>query len=191
MVGLALLVTSLTDPWGQTLLLQRAGSLFSIYGLIVLLGSGAGAGWIHRQIRHARQQGLGGSWGGYYGVAALSIFLHAEAIDLIDDLGGLDLGNIDLRRTLIPFLIGFSVDTLMNAIWASIWPVLLYTRSGGLTHLAAFAGLAWLLFTAGSYVFPQHMFAADFGDEDADDSDEEDEDFRENNASADPPPGPR
>jgi hypothetical protein len=61
--------------------------------------------------------------GGAYGVVGLATWLYLEAQTLADDVGRAT-GPMDfIEQKSFSWLIGFSVDSVMNAVWAGIWPV--------------------------------------------------------------------
>lgn len=178
-VGVGAVVATLgaTQDIKRALLAERSGMLLVVYGLMVLIGSSSGAGWLRKKVSHFTSQGVSGTATGYYSLAALAVFTHAELKDLLDLLVSFQLDSFRIRDVLVPHLIGFSVDSMMNAIWSAMWPLLIYTRSG-LMPTAIFAALAWTVFWVGGRFFPHHMFVAGSDDED---------DRREEDGSASPP----
>ncbi|HZG41813.1 MAG TPA: hypothetical protein VEY93_02545 [Longimicrobium sp.] len=84
-----------------------------------VLRGGRAAGHVRRRTRSMVQQ-LGG---GAYGVVGLATWLYLEAQTLAEDLGKAT-GVMDfIEQKSFSWLIGFSVDSVLNAVWAGIWPV--------------------------------------------------------------------
>ncbi len=164
-VGAIVLALGMVSEAGHALLQQRCGALVLVYAMIVLISASRGNRWLQKSLRSEGGHWSASSWGGYYGLAALTIFLLAELRDLIPAVLEFEPTQRSLTRAAIAWLIGFSVDSMMNAIWASLWPILLYTKHG-LAHLGIFAGVAWGVFTLGGQIFPHHAFAARREDDD-------------------------
>lgn len=91
---------------------------------------------------------------GFYGAMTLSRFLQLELHDLIDGLAGLEATRAQARAIFQDWLIGFSVQSLMNSIDAFMWPLKLISAYGT-QNAAIVAGSAWLLYFLGSKVFPE------------------------------------
>ncbi|HEY0025726.1 MAG TPA: hypothetical protein VGB24_22755 [Longimicrobium sp.] len=84
-----------------------------------VLRGGRATGHLRRRTRSMVQQ-LGG---GAYGVVGLATWLYLEAQTLADDVGKAT-GLMDfIEQKSFSWLIGFSVDSVMNAVWAGIWPI--------------------------------------------------------------------
>lgn len=80
---------------------------------------GRAAGHVRRRTRSMVQR-LGG---GAYGVVGLATWLFLEAQTLAGDIGKAT-GVMDfIEQKSFSWLIGFSVESVMNAVWAGIWPV--------------------------------------------------------------------
>jgi hypothetical protein len=61
--------------------------------------------------------------GGAYGVVGLATWLYLEAQTLAGDVGKAT-GLMDfIEQKPVSWLIGFSVDSVLNAVWAGIWPI--------------------------------------------------------------------
>ena len=93
----------------------------------------------HGYRRHARRvwESRGG---GFYGFAATLTFLYLEAMSLVGDVTGLPNVQVSLSGVL-GFFVQNLVMGLMNAIWASIWPVAWIKRFGvNLTSAALLVG---------------------------------------------------
>jgi hypothetical protein len=84
-----------------------------------MVRGGRAAGHVRRRTRSMVQQ-LGG---GAYGVIGLATWLFLEAQTLAGDVGKAT-GVMDfIEQKSFSWLIGFSVDSVLNAVWAGIWPV--------------------------------------------------------------------
>ncbi len=84
-----------------------------------MLRGGRAAGHVRRRTRSMVQR-LGG---GAYGVVGLATWLYLEAQTLADDVARAT-GLMDfVEQKSFSWLIGFSVDSVLNAVWAGIWPV--------------------------------------------------------------------
>lgn len=84
-----------------------------------VLRGGRAAGHVRRRTRSIVQQ-LGG---GAYGVVGLATWLFLEAQTLAEDVGKAT-GVVDfIEQKSFSWLIGFSVESVMNAVWAGIWPI--------------------------------------------------------------------
>jgi len=80
---------------------------------------GRAAAHVRRRTRSMVQR-LGG---GAYGVIGLATWLFLEAQTLADDVGKAT-GVVDfIEQKSVSWLIGFSVESVMSAVWAGIWPV--------------------------------------------------------------------
>lgn len=110
-------------------------------GLAGRLPDGSWAGKIGRLLtRRAREFS-----GGFYGVVALAVFALSEIASLREDFAGAsDLAEFS-RQIGWEWFVGFSVDSIMNAVWAGLWPFVLM-REHGMLAMVGFTAVAWLLF---------------------------------------------
>jgi hypothetical protein len=84
-----------------------------------VMRGGRAAGHLRRRTRSMVQR-LGG---GAYGVVGLATWLYLEAQTLAGDVGKAT-GVMDfIEQKSVSWLIGFSVDSVLNAVWAGIWPI--------------------------------------------------------------------
>ncbi len=90
---------------------------------------------------------------GFYGVACLSRFLQLELHDLIDAVAEFEASRQQLTGIVTEFVIGFSVQSLMNSIQSLIWPVSMFA-SYGLIKAASILGPLWLLYRFGAWLYP-------------------------------------
>jgi hypothetical protein len=84
-----------------------------------VMRGGRATGHLRRRTRSMVQR-LGG---GAYGIVGLATWLFLEAQTLADEVGKAT-GLMDfIEQKSFSWLIGFSVESVMNAVWAGIWPV--------------------------------------------------------------------
>lgn len=120
------------------------------------------ASWLPPQLSSRRLDSWLDRWvkdvgGGFYGLMAVSTFVGRELASLYDDIVGFDLSLGSIASALVPWLIGFSIDSLMNSLMAIIWPVALLDHLS-VTAALVVVGIAWGLFALGAKVFPQPAF---------------------------------
>jgi hypothetical protein len=94
---------------------------------------------------------------GAYLVAAVACFALAE-LELAR-ASWIEWRSVDeaLRATLVSYLTGFSVDSFMNLLWASLWPVRLF-KDHGFWPTAAFAAALYGSCALGTRVFGETRF---------------------------------
>ncbi|WP_395794070.1 hypothetical protein [Aquimonas sp.] len=96
-------------------------------------------------------------WGaGVYGLIALSFFLRLELLSLIEGLRETREGAEWVQGMLREWLIGFSVESLKNAISAAIWPTRIIAAHGVQSFLLFFAA-ASAVFELGRRVMPEQQ----------------------------------
>jgi hypothetical protein len=103
---------------------------------------------------------------GFYGAMTLARFLQLETIDIVEDLGTFEPSRSQFIGIGMEWLIGFSVQSMMNSIQAFMWPWKLIADYG-LTSAAIVAGSAWVLYSLGARVFPELHSQIEKKDEDA------------------------
>lgn len=83
--------------------------------------------------------------GGYYALLAVGTLLYLEARSLIDSIAG----AASVRDFVVSELMGFVIETLLNALKASWWPVTWFLWMG-MQSLYWIAGgyLVWAVFLA-------------------------------------------
>ena len=109
---------------------------------------------------------------GFYGLVTFSRFLHLEALDFVD---GLQSGLPTTARELIKdWVMGFSIDSLMNTIEAFQWPWKLLLNAGWPVAAMALAA-CYLPYTMANRFLPDVAKLVSAKDaEDAKDSDKSD-----------------
>lgn len=87
-----------------------------VFGGPLLAGRGP---WLKRALRVTRGQFVEYG-GGFYGAVALTCFLHLEWARLQEEW--LDLLLDPSVRGIVQNIVQFSIDSIMNGIWAIAWP---------------------------------------------------------------------
>ncbi|HET6603754.1 MAG TPA: hypothetical protein VFG21_05995 [Xanthomonadaceae bacterium] len=95
---------------------------------------------------------------GFYGLVALSTFVALELGDLYGDLADFSLSRTAFTEFIVPWIIGFSIESMMNMLWSGLWPMRMAGEMGA-PSTAVFAALAWGVFWMGSRVFPTEPLA--------------------------------
>lgn len=85
--------------------------------------------------------------GGFYGTGGLATFLYLEGLELHSRWAAAPGWGEFLRTLSLEWLIGFSVDSLLNGVQALIWPVH-WMRELGPGPALAGAALLWLVHAA-------------------------------------------
>lgn len=145
------------------------GCFLAVYATLVLLQSPHsalfGAGFKRRL-----QQAIISSGVGFYGVVSLSRFLQLELHDVLDALREFELSQSQVKGLVRDWLIGFSMQSLMNSIEAMLWPFKMLSALGMLKAAVVFVPL-WALYRLGGWVFPE-LAAQIEAEDDALDEDE-------------------
>ncbi|MCG6116593.1 MAG: hypothetical protein MEQ07_00090 [Aquimonas sp.] len=98
-------------------------------------------------------QRLQQSGAGLYGVLALAIFLRLEANSFAEAWANTNMQNL-LRSLLQEWLVGFSLDSLMNSIQALVWPGTLISKHGW-QSAAVFVLACAAVFELGKRLLPE------------------------------------
>jgi hypothetical protein len=94
-------------------------------------------------------------WGtGLYGLITLSFFLPLELRSTLQTLSESDPGDSFLRELLRDWVLGFSLESLRNAIKAVTWPAAVI-RECGWQGLLALVGACSAVFGAGKRWLPE------------------------------------
>lgn len=149
-LGALLLVITLRDD--EMRALRQLGLFLLTYAAVVA------ASWLPPSRLGARVDAfldsqLKRGFTGFYGVMAIATFVSLETVGLFDDITGFELSTGQFVRMAVNWIIGFSIDSVLNLVWASIWPVRLMQGGGWLAMLIAI-GLAYAVYRIGSEVFP-------------------------------------
>ena len=81
--------------------------------------------------------------GGYYAIVAVVTFLYLEVVDLWSGISAAD----GLRDFLASEMVTFWIESFINTVWASIWPVHWFSEGGWIALLSL--GVGYLLWTGG------------------------------------------
>lgn len=154
--GMVLVLVAAALDGGGALAAWQLGLFLCCHAVIVA------ASWLPPQLSTRRLDAWLDRWvkdvgGGFYGLMALSSFVGMELSSLFDDLVGFELSPGSIATALVPWLLGFSLDSLINSLKAIVWPVFLLedlSVAGALLTV----GVAWALFAVGARVFPQPAF---------------------------------
>lgn len=135
------------------------GATLCVYATVVALAWYPLPG-VSRRFEQTFEHVLDGQHSGWYLMVVLAHFARAEVATLL----ARPAGEFSLRNTLMGWLkdyfVSFSVDSFMNAVWASIWPIREVTKHG-LWPTAAFALGVYGLYALGSRVFGEARLASD------------------------------
>lgn len=125
-----------------------------VWCIAVLMLSGVFAAfksrWLRRPLAYARYNIIEFG-GGFYGTVALATFLSLEANRIAEQFAEWQTPDNGWIRALVLELVDFSIDSIMNGIWAMIWPAF---------HNKAFAATFWpaLGLAAGLYCLADWLF---------------------------------
>jgi hypothetical protein len=155
-VGIALLLLRPAIPGVPDDLLRLGAACLCAYGLLVVLAWFPMA-WISRRIESMFEDLLGEGAGGWYPVVAVAYFALAEVDAALARWAASASVESLVRESVVSQLMGFSVDSFMNAVFASLWPIML-VRDHGLVPTAVLAGAAWALWWLGRLPFGEPRF---------------------------------
>lgn len=139
--------------------IERLLGAFLVTHAFVVAASWLPAGVLSDRVDRFLDSWVGSVSSGFYGLVALASFALAEATDLADDIAAFDIAAFGISEWLIPWLTGFSIDSVMNMIWATVWPLKLISEYG-LRPGMLFVALSWGAFWAGTRLFPVQPLAA-------------------------------
>jgi hypothetical protein len=88
--------------------------------------------------------------GGFYGLGYVITFVWLEIRATSGGIGGGDIGDF-ITAQIIQYIIRFSLDSLLNALFALIWPIYLLQWANGL-------GIVVLIGVYTAYRFAVHPF---------------------------------
>lgn len=81
---------------------------------------------------------------GFYGMMALATFVQLEVRMFLREVAEFELGGGLVLQALLRWLLGFSVESFVNMLWAMAWPVRLLSAASP-SVVAATVALAWLV----------------------------------------------
>jgi hypothetical protein len=154
--GIALLLLRPTVPGVPDGLLRLGAACLCVYGLLVVL-AWFPLPWISRRIESMFEDLLGEGAGGWYLVVAVAYFALAEVDAALARLAASASIESLVRESVVSQLVGFSVDSFMNAVFASLWPMMLM-RDHGTIPVAVLAGAVWALWWLGRLPFGEPRF---------------------------------
>lgn len=153
LVGLALLSLGLFGLLPVRGLSGFVGSFLALYAVLVLL-QGPHSAILGAGLKQRLQRAIVNSGVGFYGVVTLARFLQLELHDVLAALREFELTRSQMQGMLRDWLIGFSIQSLMNSIDAMLWPFKLMNAHGMVTAAIVVAPL-WALYRLGGMLFPE------------------------------------
>lgn len=150
-VALALLLAPPLHPAAPVELVRLAGASLCTYAVFVLL-AWFPLPWLSRKIEALFEDVVGEGETGWYLAVALAHFALAQSAQVFDDFAAAESMSSLVRETVIQHLIGFSADSFMNALRASLWPFFLMHEHGW-KHALALALFVWGVWRVGRWVF--------------------------------------
>lgn len=141
-----------TQPlYGPSGVWRLGGASLLVYAAFVLL-AWFPLPWLSRRIEQRFEGWVGHGHAGWYLIVAVAYFALAETVDVLNALraiGGLeDLAANAFWR----WLVGFSVESILNMVWASLWP-LMTLKDFGLRATALMAGSAYAVWWLGRRIY--------------------------------------
>jgi hypothetical protein len=153
LVGLALLLPATLGWLPSEGLSGFVGCFLAVYATLILLQQAPDA-WFGRRFRARLHAAIASSGVGFYGVLCLARFLQLELHDLLDAARDFEFGLGQLGGIVRDWLIGFSVQSLMNSIKAMLWPLMIFSEFGW-QRAGPLMGSLWLLYRFGGWLFPE------------------------------------
>jgi len=151
-IGLVLVTLSIIGVVPAKSISGFIGCFLLLYGALIVLSRPFFSS-LGRTLQARMHKAIVSSGVGFYGVMTLARFLQLELHDLLADLADFDPAQLQVRGLVMEWLIGFSVQSLMNSIDAFMWPLKLI-QAHGLPGAGIVAGAAWGLYALGARVFP-------------------------------------
>lgn len=142
--GLALAGMGLFAGSGAGQALLQLGSFLAVYAGVValsLLPSSA----LGERVDAFLERWVKDPSAGFYGMMALASFLQLELRMFVRELAELELGAGLVAQAIVRWLIGFSVESFVNMLWAMVWPVRLLVAADPVV-VASTVALAWLAY---------------------------------------------
>ena len=138
-------------------LVERTGVFFAVYAVLVA------ASWLppsvlSKRIDDALEKWVRGSATGYYGMMAFATFTHLEILSVFDSIAEFDFSMSTLVEAPIKWIIGVSVDSIMNFVWGFAWPGNLFQSRASAIGPALVVAVTWAIFAFGAKVLPHASF---------------------------------
>ena len=160
-VGLALAAAGHAFELEVSKLLQRGGLFLVCYAAVVATS------WLPPSVLSRRIDAFLERWvkngaSGFYGMMALATYAHLELGSLAKSIAGLELSLDWVTDVAIQAAIGFSIDSVMNFVWAMAWPATLWGRGnmGGIAPTVLIA-VSWGVFELGRRYLPHTALGKD------------------------------
>ncbi len=130
---------------------RLAGASLLVYAGFVLL-AWFPLPWLSRRIEAQFERWVGHGRAGWYLIVAVAHFALAEAADLWDTLRAIGRLEDLAANALWRWLVGFSVESFLNLVWASLWP-LMAVKDFGFRAAAILAGAAYGVWRLGRRIY--------------------------------------
>ena len=142
------------------------GCFLLVYAVLILLQQ-APDEWFGQRFSGRLHAAIASSGVGFLGVFCLARFLQLELHDLIEAVGEFEFSRSQLGGIVREWLIGFSLQSLMNSISAMLWPYKMFAELGWM-RAGLVLGSLWSLYRFGAWLFPElhRQIEAEEADED-------------------------
>jgi hypothetical protein len=153
LIGLALVAGGVAGWLPAKGLSGFVGCFLLVHALLILLqqpqAEPFGARFQRRLHAAIASSGLG-----FYGVLCLSRFVQLELHDLMEAAAEFEFSRSQLGGIVRDWLIGFSVQSLMNSIEAMLWPIRMIAARGWVEAALLLSSL-WCLYRFGAWLYPE------------------------------------
>lgn len=134
--------------------IQRGGFFAACYALVVA------ASWLPASVLSQRVDAMLDRWvshgaTGYYGMMALASYAYLEIRTITESITAFSFSRDWIRDALIHWATGFSIESVMNFVYAMAWPGLLWGKGGGGLAPVVLIATTWVIYEGGRRVFPQ------------------------------------
>ena len=157
-LGIVLTLAGLLEWLPYPDLVQRGGLFLVIYALLVA-ASWLPAGGLSQRVDKLLDDWVGKASSGWYGVMGIATFTKLELESILKSLRDFDPAHIDWSGAVMQWLMGFSLESLLNAVWASIWPFLLISNRG-VAVAGTFIAATWAIYWCGGKLLPHGRIEA-------------------------------
>ena len=86
---------------------------------------------------------------------ALASYAYLEIRTITESITAFSFSRDWIRDALIHWATGFSIESVMNFIYAMAWPGLLWGKGGGSLAPVVLIATTWAIYEGGRRVFPQ------------------------------------
>lgn len=155
--GILVFVVGLLLEARYATLVERVGVFCAVYAILVA------ASWLppsvlSKRVDDALEKWVRGSATGYYGMMAFATFTHLEIQSVFDSIAEFELSMSSLIQAPMKWIIGVSVDSIMNFVWGFAWPGNLFQSRASAIGPALVVAITWGVFALGSKVLPHASF---------------------------------